>query len=72
VVSTSTETLALSGGKLGEYVIELVRGDGAGRASGELTITAAGVTRRVPFTLDGNRVNVAIAKLDARQVLVPL
>jgi hypothetical protein len=72
VVSTSTETLSLSGGKPGEYVVEVVRGDGGGRVSGELTITAAGVTRRIPFTLDGARVNVAIAKIDTRQVLVPL
>jgi tetratricopeptide (TPR) repeat protein len=72
VVSTSTETLALSGGKPGEYVVEVVRGDGTGRASGELTITVAGATRRVPFSIDGQRVNVAILKIDTRQVLVPL
>lgn len=72
VVSTSTEALSLSGGKPGEYAIEVVRGDGGGRASGELTITVAGTTRRVPFTIDGARVNVAVAKIDTRQVLVPL
>jgi hypothetical protein len=72
VVSSSTETLALSGGKPGEYVIEVVRGEGAGRVSGELTITVAGATRRVPFSIDGQRVNVAIAKIATRQVLVPL
>jgi hypothetical protein len=53
-------------------VVEIVRGEGTGRASGELTITAAGSTRRVPFTIDGDRASVAIVKIETRQVLVPL
>lgn len=72
VTSRSTETLALSGGKPGEYAIELVRVGTGERASGEITITVAGTTRRVPFTLDGDRVKVAIAKIGMRSKLVPL
>jgi hypothetical protein len=72
VLSTSSEGLALSGGKPGEYTIEVVRAREGSRASGELTITAAGSTRRVPFTLEGLRVNVAIAKISLRSELVPL
>ncbi len=72
VTSMSSEGLALSGGKPGQYVVEVVRGGAGGRASGELTITVAGTTRRLPFTLDGPRVGVAIATIGVRSVLVPL
>ena len=72
VTSTREEGLALSGAKPGEYVVEVVRGSGTDRASGELTITVAGTTRRVSFTLDGPRVSVAIARIEMRSELVPL
>jgi len=72
VTSTREEGLALSGGKPGEYVVEVVRGSGTDRASGELTITVAGTTRRVAFTLDGPRTSVAIARIEMRSELVPL
>jgi hypothetical protein len=72
VTSLAEEGLALSGGKPGEYVVEVVRGSGSGRASGELTITVAGTTRRVPFTLEGERTRVGIARIEMRSELVPL
>jgi hypothetical protein len=72
VTSRSREALALSGGKPGEYALELVRVGAGERASGELTISVAGSTRRLPFTLDGSRVKIAIAKIGMRSKLVPL
>jgi hypothetical protein len=72
VLSTRGEGLALAGGKPGEYVIEVVRGQGSGRVHGELTIFVAGETRRVPFTLDGERVSVAIAEIKTVPRLIPL
>jgi Mg-chelatase subunit ChlD/tetratricopeptide (TPR) repeat protein len=72
VSSTSAEGLALNNPQAGEYVIEVVRSGGTGRGIGEVTVTAAGTTRRVPFTIDGTRVSIAIANISVRQVLVPL
>jgi hypothetical protein len=73
VTSRFGEALSLSGGKPGEYALELVRSsDGDGSAAGELTITVAGTTRRVPFTLDGARARVGIAKISLHPKLVPL
>lgn len=72
VTSRSREALAVSGGKPGEYALELVRVGGGDHARGELTITVAGTTRRIPFTLDGNRTKVAIARIGMRSKLVPL
>jgi tetratricopeptide (TPR) repeat protein len=72
VTSRSRESLALSGGKPGEYALELVRVGAGERASGELTISVAGTRRRIPFTLDGSRVKIAIAKIGMRSKLVPL
>ncbi|HEX6272491.1 MAG TPA: hypothetical protein VFZ53_05610, partial [Polyangiaceae bacterium] len=70
--SPSTEGLALNNPQAGEYVIEVVRAAGAGRAVGEVTVTAAGTTRRVPFVLDGTRASIAVASISVRQVLVPV
>lgn len=70
--STVREGLALRGAAPGEYVIELTRGSGAGSAQGELTITIAGTTRRVPFSFDGERKAVALVRVDMRARLVPL
>ena len=72
VSSTSAEGLALNNPQAGEYVIEIVRSGGTGRGIGEVLVTAAGTTRRVPFTIDGTRVSIAIANISLRQVLVPL
>jgi Mg-chelatase subunit ChlD len=71
VTSTSREALALRGGKVGDYVIEVVRAGSGGRARGELTVTVAGSTRRIPFAVDGDRTLVALARVSSRERLVP-
>ena len=56
VLDRGREGLALNGAKPGEYAIEIVRSDGySGTVHGELRVFAAGETRRIPFTLDGQR-----------------
>ncbi|HVY30772.1 MAG TPA: VIT domain-containing protein [Polyangiaceae bacterium] len=70
--STSHEELALRGAAPGEYVVELTRGAGAGDAQGELVITIAGTSRRVPFHFDGDRKTVALVRVTMQPRLVPL
>ena len=73
VLADDREGLALSGAKPGEYTVEIVRSAGSvGPVHGELTIFAAGETRRVPFTLDGERMTVAIAEIKMMPRLIPL
>jgi tetratricopeptide (TPR) repeat protein len=72
VASFGSEGLALNNPQAGEYVIEVVRAAGNGRAVGEVVVTAAGTTRRIPFALDGTRASVAVANISVRQVLVPV
>ncbi len=71
--STAGEGLALSNAPAGEYLIELVRRSASeGSARGELTLSVAGTTRRVPFVLDSNRQTIALARISLRSELVPL
>jgi hypothetical protein len=70
--STLREGLALRGAPPGEYVVELTRGGGAGAAQGELILTIAGTTRRVPFSFEGERKAVALVRIDMRSRLLPL
>jgi hypothetical protein len=73
VLSLHREGLSLVGAKAGEYVLEIVRASGTGApVRGELTVFAAGETRRIPFTLDGQRLTVAITELSWVPRLVPL
>lgn len=73
VLAHGREGLALSGAKPGEYAIEVVRAGGDSRpVRGELTVTAAGETRRIPFTLDGQRLTIALAEIRMVSRLVPL
>jgi tetratricopeptide (TPR) repeat protein len=73
VASSAGEGLALSGAPPGEYLIELVRRTpGEGSARGELTLSVAGTTRRVPFVLDSTRATIALARISMRSELVPL
>ena len=73
VLDTSREGLALSGAKPGQYAVEIVRSGGSsGVVSGELTVFAAGETRRIPFTLDGERMTVALAEIKMVPRLIPL
>ncbi|HEY6078426.1 MAG TPA: tetratricopeptide repeat protein, partial [Polyangiaceae bacterium] len=71
-VSSSREGLALRGAAPGEYVVELTRGSGAGSAQGELVLSVAGTTRRIPFNFDGDRKTVAVLRISMQSRLVPL
>ena len=66
VLDHGKEGLSLSGAKPGQYAIEIVRTNSLGSfgpVRGELTVFAAGETRRIPFTLDGQRLTVALAEI---------
>jgi len=73
VLDHGREGLALSGAKPGEYAIEIVRSGGhSGTVRGELLLSAAGISRRFPFTLSGQRLTVALAEIKMVPRLVPL
>lgn len=72
VLSDREEGLALRGAKPGEYLLELTRGAGQGTVQGTLTVNVAGTTRQIPFTLDGERVTLGIAKIAMVSRLVPV
>ncbi|HWP05646.1 MAG TPA: VIT domain-containing protein [Polyangiaceae bacterium] len=70
--SEHEEALALTGAKAGDYAIELVRSSGTAPSSGEVTVSIAGTTRRLPFTIDGPRVRIGYARISLHPRLVPL
>jgi len=73
VLAKDREGLALNGAKPGEYTVEIVRTTGsAGPLHGEITVFAAGETRRIPFTLEGERMTVALAEIKMVPRLIPL
>ena len=72
VTSTSREGLALRGAKPGEYVIEVVRGSGAGPVRGDIVVNVAGTRRTIPFFLNDARQTVGIAKIHMQSRLVPM
>jgi len=73
VLARDREGLALNGAKPGEYVVEIVRSAGsADPVHGDITVFAAGETRRIPFTLEGDRMTIAIASIKLVPRLVPL
>lgn len=73
VLTRGREGLALSGAKPGEYAVEIVRSGGeSGPVRGELSVFAAGETRRIPFVLDGQRLTIALAEIKMVSRLVPL
>lgn len=73
VTSTRREALALRGAAAGDYVVEVVRGEPSTQpVHGELTITVAGTTRRVPFTLTREQTTVALASVKLTPRLVPV
>ena len=73
VLARGREGLALNGAKPGEYAIEIVRSGGSsGTVRGELSVFVAGETRRIPFTLDGQRLTLALAEIKMVPRLVPL
>lgn len=71
VTSTRREVLGLLGSPAGEYAVEVVRASGEGPVRGELTIRAAGNTRKIPFVLDDNRQTVATMQIFFQSRLVP-
>jgi len=70
--STSREGLALRGAAPGEYVLELTRASGSSSARGDVLVTIAGTTRRIPFSMDGDRQAVALVRITTQSRLVPL
>jgi hypothetical protein len=70
--STNREGLGLTGTRAGDYAVEIVRSGPGGPSVGELTIFVAGTTRRVPFSLDGTRTRVGVARVSLHSRLVPL
>jgi hypothetical protein len=73
VLDRGREGLSLNGAKPGVYAIEIVRSGGSsGTVRGELLLFAAGDTRRIPFTLDGQRLTVALVEIKMVPRLVPL
>ncbi len=74
VTSLRTETLSVAGLPSGRYVLEISRADTQVRGTlrGELTLSLAGETRRVPFTLDGSRAEVGTIRVFFTSRLVPM
>ena len=74
VQSRQREGLALRGAKTGEYVIEIARaGGGTGaQVRGEVTVNIAGKRQVIPFTLDGTRQTIGVAKIRMQSRLVPV
>ncbi|MFZ5894555.1 MAG: VIT domain-containing protein [Myxococcota bacterium] len=73
VLARDREGLSLRGAKPGQYVVEVVRARPNGpTVTGELDIRAAGSSQRVPFTLSGARVSVALITVRMVPRLVPL
>ncbi|WP_437482258.1 VIT domain-containing protein [Sorangium sp. So ce1014] len=82
--STRSESLALRSLPKGSYIVEIARasaGDGAspsalsgapGAVRGELTLRLAGETRKVPFTLEGARVELGTVRVFFTSRLVPI
>jgi tetratricopeptide (TPR) repeat protein len=72
VTSKRHEGLALRGAKPGEYVIEIVRASGVGSVSGEVNVRVADQRRSIPFTLDGDRAALGVARISMHSNLVPV
>ncbi len=73
--SKSRESLALSSGATGPFVVELVRASGSTAAvSGSLAVRALGLTQTVPFTFPSGQSRLQLARVDVRMEsnLVPV
>lgn len=72
--SSRTETLGVSGLNAGSFVVEVVRAAPSSQpVTGELSfVLPGGETRKVPFTLSGNRVEVGSMRVFFTARLVPL
>jgi hypothetical protein len=74
-VARDHETVALSSGDGGSFVVEMVRanaGEGNIPVKGNVTIKAFGQTQSIPFTLTGARVQVGRADVRWEAELVPI
>lgn len=72
VKSQREEGLALRGAKPGEYLLEITRGSGSGRAQGTLTIHVAGTERVIPFSFENSATVVGLVKIYVVPRLVPI
>lgn len=72
VTSRQREGLALLGSLAGEYVLEVTRVNGEGPVSGQVQVLVAGTPRTVPFTLTGERAQIALIGVRWESRLVPL
>jgi hypothetical protein len=74
VTSTRSETLALTNLPAGNYVVEISRASGADAntfAQGTVTLRLVNETRRVPFSLSGDRAEIGTARVFFTSRLVP-
>jgi ferric-dicitrate binding protein FerR (iron transport regulator) len=74
-VSIGRESLALRGASPGEYAIEIARAGGEDDGDvvqGSLIVTVAGTRQRLPFTLRGQHMRLALADITLVPHLVPL
>jgi hypothetical protein len=71
VRSRDRETLALSSGMTGSFVVEVVRAAGSTRpVAGKLVVRALGTTSTIPFTLTGTQSQVARIAVRLEEQLV--
>ena len=70
VLSREREGLALRGARAGEYVIEIVRGEGSGTVQGTLVVTLGTLRREVPFHLETDRVSIGVARIQMKEKLI--
>ena len=73
--SKTRESLALSNGATGPFVVEVVRASGGtGLVSGTLTLRAIGAAETIAFTLPANATRLQVARVDVRMEseLVPV
>jgi hypothetical protein len=75
VKSLQTETVGFLNLAAGSYIIEVSRTNGSENQApitGELTITVAGATRKIPFTITNSRVELGRATVFWTSRLVPM
>ena len=74
VTSSRTETIALTNLPAGSYVVEIARASGADQsafAQGTVTLRLVNETRRVSFSLSGERAEIGTARVFFTSRLVP-
>jgi hypothetical protein len=74
VTSTRVESLAVNGAPAGDYIIEITRADGRNPGvpvRGRVTVSVAGTTRTLPFSLSDVRTEAGSARVYFESRLVP-